>query len=140
MRTAKLFTVSDDLAKFTNYARYPFHLFLRRLVTSSFVNAFEKFLNYTVSPSLFGHSREEILWFLDRIAYIANTKMHPRIAWHIHMRPNHIEQFNVVSSIFRNTVSKIHHQFSFPPLVPTMVLNVAYESLAEQAVFKKSND
>lgn len=53
---------------------HPFHLFLHRLVTSSFASALEKFLNYTVSPLTFlcpGFSPR------DDVAISRSSCMHP---------------------------------------------------------------
>lgn len=113
---------------------HPFHLFLQRLVTSSFANALEKFSYYTGSPLSFlirARSR-----FLDRRLHASRILERVRESCDVFMRPNWVGQFNVVPSIFRNVVSRhpssIHQPSSILPFrssVPIAILNAGCESV-----------
>lgn len=108
------------------------------LAMSSFANALEKFLNYTVSPLTFfvqASPRGDVVIprsnSMHREYQNASTN---RVTYSC----GRITSRNLTSfhQFFGMPFRNIHHQFSFPPPILIMILNVAYESL-EQAIFRK---
>lgn len=109
------------------------------LAMSSFANALEKFLYYTVSPLTFfvqASPRGDVviprLNSMHREYQNASTN---RVTYSC----GRITSRNLTSfhQFFGMPFRNIHHQFSFSPSISIMILNVAYESLVEQAVFRK---
>lgn len=114
MQTVKLFTISENLTEFTKHDL--FILFLYQLIMSSFANALEKFVYYTVSPlpSLFGSPRE-MLRFPDRIACKYQTASVNRMTYSCAVESSNLMSFHQFFEMpFKMSFQNIHHQFSSP--------------------------